>query len=526
MTSTSQPDFNDSSNTLIILSLIGILVWHIVLSAFVNLIPDECSYWAWSRRLDWSYFDNSGMVAYLIRLSTTVFGYSSPFSVRLPFIVLLALSSLVIYSSSLNLFSNRRWALISTLAFNITPVALMGGTAAIHDNILVFCTALAIWFLTRFLQDKKDYWLYFTGLAVGLSILSKYTGVLSLFCVFILLAWLGDTRKILLRRTPWLGAGIALLFTLPIIYWNWLHDWASFSHILFIGSGAVSLSRRIEDGLGFNMAQFFLISPLIYLCLVLACGKVLLKNLKRPLPEHVLCLSFGLPLLIFSIQSFRGHVEANWSIPGYIGPFLLTVWSFYSSDENALNWSSRPWSKKFVRACVLTSLSIVGLVALHARFGLIPASLERSVAKSDRIIWETRDWDKLGKHVHNLTKHGEIIAADSYQMCALLEFNTPGQPEVRYLAPWGRPTQFDLWGKSFDDLQGKTIIYVAPKPLQPSSDFLTTIYENCASVENLDTFDVMYHGESIRKIYICRITGFDPFNPRRLGPRSLFYRDY
>lgn len=514
------------SQTLMLAGLAVVLAWHVFSSAFVNLIPDECSYWAWSRRLDWSYFDNSGMVAYVIRLSTSIFGYSSPLSVRFPFIILLVLSSALIYSCSLKMFGNRRHALASTIVFNLTPVALLGGTAAIHDNILVFFTALAIWLLTRFLEDGRHRWLYLTGVAIGFSILSKYTGVISLGCVFIFLIWQQDRRQLLLTRTPWLAAATALLFVLPILYWNWLHDWASLSHILFIGSGAVSVTRRIEDGLGFNIAQFFLISPLFYVFMMMALGKAFWNNISKPVPAQVLCLSFGLPLVLFSVQSFRGHVEANWSIPGYIGPCLVAVWSFYSSGAGALNWSAKPWGAKFVRRSIGVSLSIVGLVVLHAWLGIVPASVEKWGAKADRIVWETRDWDRLGIHIGNLVKEGETIAADSYQLAALLEFNIPGQPEVRYMSPWGRPTQFDVWHRSFDDLAGQTIVYVSPKPLAPSSDALVTIYENCASVEPLDVFDVMYHGESIRKIYVYRLKGFDPHSPRRLGPRSLFYRDY
>lgn len=516
----------EPSHTLMLAGLALIFCWHVFSSAFVNLIPDECSYWAWSRRLDWSYFDNSGMVAWVIRLSTSFFGHSSPFSVRFPFLILLVLSSALIFSCSLKMFGERRQAFASTLVFNLTPVALLGGTSAIHDNLLVFFTTLAIWSLSRFQESDRIGWLYLTGVSIGLSILSKYTGIISLGCVFIFLLSQKDRRKLLLTRTPWLAAAVALIFILPILYWNWLHDWASLSHILFIGSGAVSMTRRIEDGLGFNIAQFILISPMFYVFMIMACGKALWNNAMKPVSAQILCLSFGLPLLLFSVQSFRGHVEANWSIPGYIGPCLLSVWSFYSKDTGALGWGSQPWAAKFVRRSIVVSLSIVGLVVLHAWLGLFPASVERWGAKADRIVWETRDWDRLGEHVGKLVKEGETIAADSYQLAALLEFNVPGQPEVRYLAPWGRPTQFDVWHRSFDDLAGRTIIYVSPKPLTPSSDSLVTIHENCASVEPLDTFDVMYHGESIRKIYVYRLKDFNPNSPRRLGPRSLFYRDY
>ncbi len=509
------------------IALLGLIfLWRLFLGAYTNLIPDECSYWAWSRRLDWSYFDNSGMVAYLIRVSTWIFGYSTPFSVRFPFFILSLASSFLIYSLSVRLFGRRDYGLVTTLAFNMTPVALLGGSAAIHDNALILFTALAMWFMARFMEDDSDHWLYMTGIAIGFSILSKYTGVINLLCVFVFIVCLKKTRPILLKKSPWIGAAIAMMFTLPIIYWNWLYDWASLSHILFIGSGSASLTRRIEDGLGFNIAQFFLISPFMYVFIIMANLTALWRNMTKPCASHILCLSFGLPLMLFAIQSFRGHVEANWSLPGYIGPCLLAVWSFYSSDAGALNWSAKPWSKKFVKWSIASSIVITGLVVAHAWLGLIPASLERSIAKADRIIWETRDWDKLGEHVSGLVRENEVVAADSYQMCALLEFNIPGQPEVRYLAPWGRPTQFDIWHRSFDDMKGRDIIYVSAKPLAPSTESSSTIWENFASIEPLPVFSVTYHGEPVREIYVYRLKGFDPFQPRRLAPRSLFYRDY
>jgi len=175
---------------------------------------------------------------------------------------------------------------------------------------------------------------------------------------------------------------------------------------------------------------------------------------------------------------------------------------------------------------VAASLVPVAVVVLHAWLGLLPASVERRVAKSDRIVWETRGWAGLGRHVGDLSRPGDVIAGDSYQLCALLEFNVAGNPEVRYLAPWKRPTQFDVWQPSFDNLKGRNILYVSPQPLEPSSAARTTIYENFERVEPLPSYAVMYHGEPIRRLHVYRGYAFDPFSPRRLGPRSLFYQDY
>lgn len=128
----------EPSRVVLVFLLILVFLWRIFITYFVNLIPDECSYWAWSRRLDWSYFDNSGMVAYLIRLSTWMFQSNSPLAVRFPFLIFSALTTYLIFSISLTLFGKLDRALLAALAFNLTPVALLGGSAAIHDNALIF----------------------------------------------------------------------------------------------------------------------------------------------------------------------------------------------------------------------------------------------------------------------------------------------------------------------------------------------------------------------------------------------------
>ncbi len=517
---------HDPSVIWMIIALIAVFVWRIFFTFSANLIPDECSYWVWSRRLDWSYFDNSGMVAYLIRLSTTLFGYSSPFTVRLPFLILSALTTFFIYETGRLLFESRSKAILSALVLNLTPAALLGGSTAVHDNALLFFWVLTLWTAARFVRSGKDNLFYFMGISVGLAIQSKYTGILALTVLFLFLIWCKDYRDRLLRKEPWLGLAIALVLTLPIIWWNFRHEWASFHHILFIGSGSESLSKRITDGLGYHLAQFLLISPLIYFALLVGCGSSLMKNIFKPDPREALLLCFGLPLVMFGVQAFRGHVEANWAFMGYASAVILAP--HIISKERTEN-TGRVWTwfgERFMKWAIILTIVPVLVVLVHAWAGLLPAAVEKRIAKEDRVIWETRGWEGLGRHVAELMKPNDVIAADSYQLCALLEFNIPGQPNVRYLAPWKRPTQFDVWEPSFDNLKGRDILFVSPAQLVPSSNDRTTIYENFAQIEPLPVYEVKYHGTGIRTVYVYRGLSFDPSHPRKLGPRSLLYKEY
>lgn len=510
----------------LLLGLTAVFLWRIVFTIHVNLIPDECSYWTWSRRLDWSYFDNSGMVAYLIRLSTALFGENTPFSVRFPFLVISGITTFLVYRVSHLLFKNRRNALIAALMFNLTPVALLGGSAAIHDNALILFWMTTLWAAAHFVRSRNSKWLLVAGLAAGLSIQSKYTGVLVLLALLLFLLWNRELRGLLLTREPWLGVAVAVVFTLPILWWNVVHDWASLHHILFIGSGSVSVTRRILDGIGYHAAQFALVSPLLYLALLAACCTSLVRNMKSPNPEETLLLSFSFPLLLFGIQAFRGHVEANWSFMGYMSAIILMVEVIAGAGNDPRRETWKIFRGRYVKWGIALAVVPAALAVIHAWMGLLPASVERELGKDDRIIWETRGWNQLGLHVSKLRQPGDIIAGDSYQLCAVLEFNVPGNPSVRYLAPWKRPTQFDVWEPSLDNLAGQTILYVSSRPLKPSSAAGASIYEHFERVEALEPFSVRYHGEPIREIYVYRGYRFDPFSPRRLGPRSLFYSDY
>lgn len=507
----------------LILVLVAVFLWRRFFTGYVDLIPDECSYWAWSRRLDWSYFDNSGMTAYLIRLSTALWGESTPFSVRFPFLILSGLTTWLIYLTSKTLFGSKSRALVAAAVFNLTPMALLGGSLAMHDNALTFFWTLALWAAAKFVKTDDPRWFYLMGPAVGLCIQSKYTGVLAVLCVFVFLLWSRPHRSRLLTKEPWIGVIAAFLFTVPILWWNVVHDWASLYHILFIGTGSPSVARRITDGLGYHAAQFLLVSPLFYFALVVACCSAAARNFFRQDSAQALLLSFTLPLVLFGVIAFKGHVEANWAFMGYVSAGILAVEVLLKEHEGAslLDRFGPPYYKWAVLAAVLPVLVVV----LHAWVGLIPASLERKLGKDDRVIWETRGWEGLGRHVGALKSEGDVIAADSYQLCALLEFNVPGNPKVRYLAPWKRPTQFDVWEPSFDNLAGKEILYVSSRPLNPSSKVLTTVYDNFEKVEALAPYKVMYHGTAIRDVYIYRGGNFNPFEPRRLGARSLFYRE-
>ncbi|MGC8659387.1 MAG: ArnT family glycosyltransferase, partial [Desulfomonilaceae bacterium] len=334
----------DKEKWAILLAFACIFLWHANLTVNLNLIPDECSYWTWSRHLDWSYFDNSGMTAYLIRLSTEIFGRSTPFTVRFPFFVAGVITTILIYSSAALLSGSTRIGAYSALFFNLVPLSLLGAGAAVHDNALIMFWALALWSLVKFTKTDNYNYFYLTGLATGFAILSKYTGVLLLPSVLLWLIFSSRRRSVLARKEPWIGALLAALFTLPIVWWNYLHGWASFKHVLFIGSSEYrQLWRKISDGIGYQLAQCLTISPLFYFALVMAIFSSIISKGRKYKDEKLLLLFMGVPLVIFSVMAFKGHSEANWAVMGYLSTGILTVMVLSDPDDRATKFLSQRW---------------------------------------------------------------------------------------------------------------------------------------------------------------------------------------
>src|SRR4030066_928366 len=77
--------------------------YYYIATGHLDLSPDEAHYWEWSRRLDLSYYSKGPMIAYLIYLGTSVFGYTI-FGIRIMAVIFSALSSIFLYSLGKNLY--------------------------------------------------------------------------------------------------------------------------------------------------------------------------------------------------------------------------------------------------------------------------------------------------------------------------------------------------------------------------------------------------------------------------------------
>lgn len=110
--------------------VLGFQVFRLGLLPFMGLMPQDAYYYLYGQNLSLSYFDHPGMIGYLLRFFSEIFGHSV-FVVKLTDFTI---TSLTLYSfyvlSTLFLSKNKVWksmilmtstVFISILSFNSTP---------------------------------------------------------------------------------------------------------------------------------------------------------------------------------------------------------------------------------------------------------------------------------------------------------------------------------------------------------------------------------------------------------------------
>ena len=193
----------------------------------VDLRVDEAYYWTWSKENVISYLDHPPLIAWLIRLSTSIFGDTN-FGVRFPSLLAMSLMQLLLGSIVWRILRDLRYVVAVVLMTEASVAYGLGMAKITPDIALIPCELAMLWSLVRLAQSNDHRWWLAAGFFGGLALLAKYTAVLLLpaIAVFVLVpSW---RKEQIASVYLWLGLGVALLIFSPVLYWNAVHDWASF----------------------------------------------------------------------------------------------------------------------------------------------------------------------------------------------------------------------------------------------------------------------------------------------------------
>ena len=174
------------------LFLLLILILFIRLySIYVLSIPlhfDEAQYWGWSKQLEWGYFSKPPILAFLIKISTSVCG-ETEFCIRISSPILYFFSSIFIFFSSRLLTQNSYLACLTTLIFYLMPGITFSSYIITTDVPLIFFSSVFAFLIIKIYKNSavSNFYYLLVGVVFSLGFLSKYAMVYHLVSLTILL---------------------------------------------------------------------------------------------------------------------------------------------------------------------------------------------------------------------------------------------------------------------------------------------------------------------------------------------------
>ncbi len=309
-------------------------------SGAIELAEDEAYQWLWSKHLALSYYSKPPLIACAQFLGTALWG-DNAFGVRFFSPVIAALLGWLLLRFMARTVSVRAgfWLL---LIVNCAPLMAVGATLMTVDPLLVLFWTAAMIAGWRAVQPDAftRHWLW-TGMWMGLGFLSKYSAAFQIICWVVFFALWPPARRHLRRPGPWLALLINFLCALPVIAWNWQHQWITVKHVSenanFDRAWEPTL-RYFRDFLGAEMALLHPVFFVAALWAMFAFWKTERKN-----PWWLYCFSMGAPVFLgYWLFTFHSRVLPNWIAPAVLPMFCLMV-AYWEKRWLAGVRALRPW---------------------------------------------------------------------------------------------------------------------------------------------------------------------------------------
>ncbi len=139
---------------LIIVAAITLVRLIVIVVSPLQLYPDEAQYWWWAQTPDWGYFSKPPMIAWIVWLTTTLFG-DQEWAIRLAAPLLHGATALLVYAIAQRTF-DARTGFWSAIAYVTLPGISYSSGLISTDVPLLFFWALALYAFLRQRQNRKQ----------------------------------------------------------------------------------------------------------------------------------------------------------------------------------------------------------------------------------------------------------------------------------------------------------------------------------------------------------------------------------
>jgi Dolichyl-phosphate-mannose-protein mannosyltransferase len=430
---------------------------RLVFASALGLGVDESYMVAAGRKLQLSYFDHPPLAWWMAWAAAHLAGSENALVVRLPFIALFGVTTLLMYRLSSALFGPAA-GLWAAVLLNLAPVfGISDATWVLPDGPLLAALLGGADCVVAALQgSRRTAWGWWLGAGVcgGLALCSKYSAVLPMigFIVFLLTEPTG--RRWLTMPHPYVAGLVAAIIFLPIVVWNAEHGWVSF---LFQG-GRIDGAFRPFGPIATLGGEAAFLLPWIWAPLIV-CGLTAVRRGPSDRKGWLLVCLAAPAIAVFAVAALWGNVLYHWAAPGYL--MLLPL----LGDAVARYWQQ----SRLVRLWLLGTAAFVAfgtaVLASEVRFNWLPAVIGDFPDGKDPSL-EVVDWTSLRQDLAGrglLYKPGLVVAALRWSDAGKIDYALEGRVPVICLGPDAH--QYELIARR-DDYAGSDVLIVGRTSLE------------------------------------------------------------
>jgi len=470
----------------LVLFVAALTLAKLLAAAGAHFVEDEAYYRLWGLNPALSYYDHPPMIGWWIFLGQQLFG-DTIFAARLLVVLSSAVGSLVLWRTAAILFGTRTagWAV---LFFNTSILVGVGGILATPDAPSVFFWGLSFWALAELHTSRNANWWLAVGLFAGLGLLSKYSVLFLGAGIVLWLLWVPEARRWFTTWQLWAGGVIAIALFSPVLYWNHVHEWASFTK---------QFGRAGSDG-GYTLKYIFefigavlgLLNPLIAILAVMGGVKLAPRLWHRDGASSLVLLTLVPFLMYLTYHSLHARVQGNWPAPLFPA-FALLAAVFVAG----LGARVRIW-RKLALGGVCLGLVVACVVQLHA-----VTPLSGALGRKDP-THQLRGWPEIGREIERIaaeTGAGYVLTTGyglNAQIDFLLRDSLPVHQvneRIRYIMA-AAPAPESLKGPA---------LYIA-EDRRDGHDRLLSVFE---TVELVATLPRTVKGERLEDIRVYQVIG-------------------
>ena len=474
--------------------LVGFQLFRLFLLPFMGLMPQDAYYHFYGENLSLSYFDHPGMIGYILRLFTSIFGktvfvvkFADFFITSLTLLSFYKLGAIFLSKPKLNnaLVLLTTTIFISILSFNSTP----------DVPLILFWTLSLICLSKAIFENKKGYWLL-AGVTMGLAFDSKYTALLLQIGLLTFLVFSNKYRKLLLSPWVWVSITISVLVTFPVWYWNYQNEFASFLFQSSDRTGSIS-KFKIQPKYFFGAIahQTFLLLPIlliVFFSLIYKHIKKAVTKFKLPSDKSLFLISFFLPTFLgFFLLTPIYWVKLNWMMPSYITGILLAAMVI---------------KKKQLAAQVYISIGIHVLASLQIILYLAPIKSDDTWVGWKELVIET-------EALQNKYPDTFIFSDDGYKTTACMTFFSEQKIYAQNIIG-KHALHFDYIGDDLSILKGKNALFIDSdkrfKDRKKRGEYSIELDTYFTKVTELEPIIIRINGKESRKFWIYSCEEYRP----------------